>query len=230
MTWPTLAFTGAFSPLSTSTSCDGLNLPRRMRPRAFDRVHQQEHAIHHRQRPLDFAAEVGVAGRVDDVDMHPFVIDRGVLREDGDAALALQVVRVHDPLRDVLVRGERAGLVQELVDEGRFTVVDVSDDREIADGTGHSGAMRKTGAHCISLRSAAGAAAAPPAAETRYTDKAWSSAATTGPSFGGFASRGSAPPSSRSAALHTGPMEATRFRFRVAAGRPFLASFRARAH
>ena len=31
-------------------------------------VDEQQHAVDHRQRPLDLAAEVGVAGRVDDVD------------------------------------------------------------------------------------------------------------------------------------------------------------------
>ena len=33
-----------------------------------DGVDQQHDAVDHRQRPLDLAAEVGVAGRVDDVD------------------------------------------------------------------------------------------------------------------------------------------------------------------
>ena len=35
----------------------------------FDRVDQQQHAVDHRQHALDLAAEVGVAGRVDDVDV-----------------------------------------------------------------------------------------------------------------------------------------------------------------
>jgi hypothetical protein len=33
----------------------------RLRQRPFRGVDQQEHAVHHRQRPLDLAAEVGVA-------------------------------------------------------------------------------------------------------------------------------------------------------------------------
>ncbi len=117
----------------------------RLRHRTFDRVHEEQHAVHHRQRTLDFAAEIGVAGRVDDIDVHALVVDGGVLGEDGDAALALEVVRVHDSLGDVLVSGERAGLVQQFVDERRFTVIDVGDDREVADGTGHSDEMRKKG-------------------------------------------------------------------------------------
>ncbi len=62
-------------------------------------VDEQQHAIDHRQGALDLAAEVGVAGRVDDVDLGALVEDRRVLGEDRDAALALQVVRVHDARR-----------------------------------------------------------------------------------------------------------------------------------
>ena len=60
------------------------------------------------------------------------IADRAVLGEDRDAALALEVVAVHHPLADVLVLGERAGLHQQLVDERGLAVVDVGDDRDVA--------------------------------------------------------------------------------------------------
>ena len=104
----------------------------RLRHRAFDRIDQQQHAVDHRQHALDLAAEIGVARRVDDIDMRALVGDRAVLGEDRDAALALEVVRVHDALDEVLVRGKRAGLAQQLVDQGRFAVVDVGDDCDVA--------------------------------------------------------------------------------------------------
>src|SRR6266705_7197185 len=77
-------------------------------------------------------------------------------------------------------------------------------------------------AHCISLRGAA--------AEAPYADRAWSSAATSGPSLGGFASRAILTPCFRSAALHTGPMEATSVRLKLAASGPCFPSFRARVN
>jgi hypothetical protein len=40
-----------------------------LRHRALGGVNQQEDAVRHRQHALDFAAEVGVAGRVDQVDL-----------------------------------------------------------------------------------------------------------------------------------------------------------------
>jgi len=53
---------------------------------------------------------------------------------DRDAALALEVHRV-EHLVDRLLRVHRAGEGQEPVRERRFAVIDVGDDREIADAT-----------------------------------------------------------------------------------------------
>ena len=84
----------------------------RLRHRPVDRVDQQQHRVDHRQHPLDLAAEIGVTGRVDDVDSVVAPADRGVLREDRDAALALERVRVHDPVRTTRLAGiERARLL-----------------------------------------------------------------------------------------------------------------------
>ncbi len=107
-----------------------------LRERALAGVDEEEDAVDHRQCPLDLAAEVGVAGSVDDVDRHGAVAvavaDRRVLGEDRDALLALEVHRVHDPIGDVLVGAERPGLPQHLVDERRLAVVDVGDDGDVA--------------------------------------------------------------------------------------------------
>ena len=62
----------------------------RLRHRAFDRVDEKQHPVHHGQHALHLAAEVGVAGGVDDVDVGAAVADGAVLGEDGDTALALE--------------------------------------------------------------------------------------------------------------------------------------------
>ena len=104
----------------------------RLGQRTLRRVDEQHHAVHHRQRPLHLPAEVGVARRVDDVDEQVLVMDRGVLGQDGDAPLALEVGVVHRALGDPLVRAERAALMQQPVDERRLAVVDVGDDGDVA--------------------------------------------------------------------------------------------------
>jgi hypothetical protein len=103
-----------------------------LRQGPFGRVDEEQHAVDHRQPALHLTAEVGVARRVDDVDLHVAVGHRGVLGEDRDPLLPLEVHRVHDPLVDVLVRPEGARLPQHLVDEGGLAMVDVSHDGHVA--------------------------------------------------------------------------------------------------
>ena len=69
-----------------------------------------DHAIDHTQHALDLAAEVGVARRVDDVDVDAPYFDRGVLGKDRDARL-FEVVRIHDAFdHAAVVGGEGTGL------------------------------------------------------------------------------------------------------------------------
>ena len=64
-------------------------------------------------------------------------VDGAVLGQDGDAALALQVVAVHHALGHLLVVAEGAGLAQQLVDQRGLAVVDVGDDGDVAKFAGH---------------------------------------------------------------------------------------------
>ena len=121
--------------------------------RALAGVDEQQHAVDHRETSFDLAAEVGVAGGVDDVDLHVAVADGGVLGQDRDALLALQVHGVHDPVGDLLVGAERAGLAEHGVDQRRLAVVDVGDDGDVAEGVaarksarGHEGLSERTAA------------------------------------------------------------------------------------
>jgi hypothetical protein len=74
-----------------------------------------------------------VAGRVHDVDLVVVIIERGVLGQDGDAALTLQVVRVHDAFGDGLVGAKRPALAQHRVHQGGLAVIDVGDDGDVED-------------------------------------------------------------------------------------------------
>ncbi len=65
-----------------------------------------------------------------------FQTQRGDLGEDGDAALALEVVRIHRPFRDPLVVAEGAGLAEQHVDQGRLPMIDMGDDGDVAEGHG----------------------------------------------------------------------------------------------
>ena len=71
----------------------------RLRHDALGGIDEQQGAVGHLQDALDFAAEVGVAGRVDDVDLGVAELQGDVLGQDGDAALAFEVVGVEDAAR-----------------------------------------------------------------------------------------------------------------------------------
>ena len=82
----------------------------RLRQRTLGRVHEQHDAVHHRQRPLHLAAEIGVAGRVHDINEDVLIVDGGVLGENRNPALALEVGIVHRPLDEAFVGAEDAAL------------------------------------------------------------------------------------------------------------------------
>ncbi len=63
-----------------------------LRHGAVQGIHQQQHRVDHLQHPLHLAAEVGMAGGIDDIDLVAAVVDGEVLGEDGDAAFLFQVV------------------------------------------------------------------------------------------------------------------------------------------
>ena len=116
-----------------------------LRHRAFGRVDQHDRAVDHVEDALDLAAEIGVAGRVDDVDPGVLPDQRRDLGEDSDAALALEVVRIHRPLRDLLVVAEGAGLAEQHVDQGRLPMIDMGDDGNVAERHGILGGRSISG-------------------------------------------------------------------------------------
>ena len=99
----------------------------------FGGVDQHHDAVDHVQDALDLAAEVGVARRIDDIDARVLPDDGRALGKDGDAALALQVVGIHRALSNPLALAERAGLLEQFVDERGLAVVDVSDNRDVSE-------------------------------------------------------------------------------------------------
>ena len=74
-----------------------------------------------------------MAGGINDVDPGAFPLDAGTFGQDRDAALTLDVIAVHRTLLGRFVFTIDAGLLEKFVNECRFAVVNVCDDRNIAD-------------------------------------------------------------------------------------------------
>ena len=99
---------------------------------ALGGVHEQEAAVHHAEDAFDLAAEVRVAGGVDDVDLDALVLHGRVLGQYGYAPLPLQHVGVHGAIGDLLPVPELQGLPEQSVHERGLAVIDVRDDGDVA--------------------------------------------------------------------------------------------------
>ena len=113
-----------------------------LRHRAFKSIHNQKNPVGHFQHPLHLAAKICMARRINDVD---FIIgtfriginNRTVFTEDGNSPLPFQGVGVHN--QTMLPAGQfiqfavakHAGLVKQLIDQGGFPMIDMSDYRYI---------------------------------------------------------------------------------------------------
>ena len=103
-----------------------------LRHGALGGVDQHDGAVDHGQNALHLAAEIRVAGRVDDIDAGVLPGDRGRLGHDRDATLFFKIVAVHDALGHALVLAERARLLEQTIDERGLAVIDVGDDGDVA--------------------------------------------------------------------------------------------------
>ena len=99
---------------------------------ALGGVHQQDDAVDHFQDALHLAAEIGVAGGVDNVDLGVAVLDGGIFGQDGDAPLPLQIAGVHYAVHDLLVFPVDAALLEHLVHQGGLAVVHVGDNGDVS--------------------------------------------------------------------------------------------------
>ena len=76
-------------------------------------------------------AEIGMAGGVHHIDAHITAANGCVFGQDGDAALTLDIVRIHNPLIDLFILPESAALPQHGVHQRGLPVIDVRDDRDV---------------------------------------------------------------------------------------------------
>ena len=95
-------------------------------------VHQQDNAVNHLQNTLYLAAEIGVARSVYNVDFRVAVANGGVFGQDGNAALPLQVVGVHDPVYGLLILPIYTALLEHFVHQGGLAVVNMGNNGNIS--------------------------------------------------------------------------------------------------
>ena len=103
----------------------------RLRLDALRRVDDEQRALARLQRARHLVREIDVAGRVDEIELVPAPGHAHRLRLDRDPALSLELHRVEELLAHVALR-DGPGQLEDAIRERRLAVVDVRDDREIA--------------------------------------------------------------------------------------------------
>ena len=109
----------------------------RLRLDALGRVDHEDRALARGQAAAHLVAEVDMAGRVDQVQLVGPLVGRAEehphrLGLDRDAPLALEIHRVEELVAH-LALGDRLGHLEDAIGQRRLAVVDVGDDREVAD-------------------------------------------------------------------------------------------------
>ena len=104
----------------------------RLRLDPLRRVDDEQRALAGLQRARDLVGEVHVTGRIDQVQLVALPEHAHGLRLDRDPALALELHRVEQLLLHVAV-GDRVRELQDAIGQRRLPMVDVGDDREVAD-------------------------------------------------------------------------------------------------
>ena len=92
-----------------------------------------------------------MAGRIDDVYLRAFPVNRTVLGRDGDASLTFQLQAVHDPVIDFLSRPDKTALSEHGVNKRGLPVVHVGNNGDVT----HPGVSHKTTHSTLSLLKAA---------------------------------------------------------------------------
>ena len=96
------------------------------------RIDNQKDAVHHLHDAFDFAAEIGMARCVHDVDPVTVPVKGCVLGANRNSLFALQIHRIHDAFGQFLIGSKRARLPQQLIDKRSLAVINVRDDGNVA--------------------------------------------------------------------------------------------------
>ncbi len=99
-------------------------------------IDDEERTLARGEAAAHLVREIDVARRIDQVELVRFAVSRRVAhahgaRLDGDALFPLEIHRV-EKLGLHLALGDGIGLFQQPIGEGRFAVIDVRDDRKVA--------------------------------------------------------------------------------------------------
>ena len=93
--------------------------------RSLCRVNEKNNSVNHFEDTLNLAAEVSVAGGVNEVYLNVLVVYRGVFCKNSNSSFLFKVTGVHNAGNGLLVFSVYTALLEHLVYESGFSVVNV---------------------------------------------------------------------------------------------------------
>ena len=100
-----------------------------LRKRTLCGIDEEKDPVYQRESAFNLAAEVGVTGSVDEIDLDALPLHLCCFGEDGDSSLTLLIVVVHDTINNGRMARERSSTPQKSIDKRRLSMVDVRDER-----------------------------------------------------------------------------------------------------
>jgi hypothetical protein len=100
-------------------------------------VNQQQHAVYHRHYTLYLTTKVSVTRGIYNVYVVTVPVNSGVFGQNGNTTLFLLIVGVHDSLNIPTTGVQRAGEVQQFINQSSLAMVNVGDNGDVADFFNH---------------------------------------------------------------------------------------------
>ena len=99
---------------------------------AFCGIDQQNNAVNHFENTLYLTGEIGVSWGIYNIDFGVLIMYGRIFCKNGNAALTLNGIRVHNALLNYLILAECTCLLEHLVNQRCLTVVNVRNDCNIS--------------------------------------------------------------------------------------------------
>jgi hypothetical protein len=95
-------------------------------------VDKEDRSVNHRKCPFNLAAEIGMPGRIKNIDLYAVPYDRTVLSGNCDSPFPFKVHIVHQALCSLSSLPEHSALFKHRIHKGSLSVVDMGYYRNIA--------------------------------------------------------------------------------------------------
>ena len=104
-----------------------------LRHSTFKCINNKYNTIYHLKNTFYFSTEIGMSRSVNDIDLCIFINNCSVFGKNGNPSFPFNIAAVHDSFLYLLIGTEDTALSEQLIHQCGFAVVNVRDDRDVAE-------------------------------------------------------------------------------------------------